>query len=382
MGLFVSLWTTCKNTEVYKALPVETGNFQDLTYEVSSLNIPVKDSMLFQYLDNMNVFEEWIYLLDVSKQNIYLFNTVTGQVVQKNLTSLLPNKTDCGIIENTYFHTLDSLFLISENCCLLVDNELNTLKQIDLEKDIATQTGAYLGQYYRFFKPYFDNCDNTLYLQYYFTGITANKKNAFKKPVEAGIDIQNNLLKQIPVSYPIIYHSGQFGHLLNISRTVSQTKHIFSFDMNPNLYVWDKQNSQLKAVGGKSNFQNRNNIIEPKKKQKVKALDLMITSPAYPHIVYDKYRQLYYRIFLKEQELKNTEGKFSVLSDKKMYLMVFDEQFNLLKEIHLSRNKYFYHLLVLPEGLAVSKMQRKNADYDKQALLFDVFAFHYNKKND
>src|SRR5436189_6251679 len=78
----------------------------------------------------------------------------------------------------------------------------------------------------------------------------------------------------------------------------------------------------------------------------------LITSPLYLKIMYDKYKKLYYRFYLDAVELER-DGKYSTYGDKDLYLIVYDSDFKILKEIKLDKDHFWQYSFVTRNGLYI-----------------------------
>ena len=61
----------------------------------------------------------------------------------------------------------------------------------------------------------------------------------------------------------------------------------------------------------------------------------MITEPNYEALYYNPYNRYYYRVFHPKMALKDKNGSYNTIDDKRAILMVFDRNFRLLDEVEL-----------------------------------------------
>ncbi|PSK82480.1 DUF4221 family protein [Prolixibacter denitrificans] len=90
--------------------------------------------------------------------------------------------------------------------------------------------------------------------------------------------------------------------------------------------------------------------------------------PSYEGIFYDKYRHVYYRFILHGVEKPDLTKRAKAYFDKKMSILVADEDFNILGETPVYSGYYVPVTFVTPEGLHVLKLTN-----DENVATFTVF---------
>ena len=152
---------------------------------------------------------------------------------------------------------------------------------------------------------------------------------------------------------------------------------ILSFMADPNIYVYNYKTNSYKILGGKSDYQEKIEPIENKFKDVTnKMFEFLTTSPFYSRILWDKYRKLYYRFLYCGQDLKNPNGTYNVFADKDLVLMIFDSNFNLLKEIKLKKHTYLdTKAFVAKDGLFLPKKNIFFKDNKPNTINYDIYNF-------
>jgi hypothetical protein len=103
-------------------------------------------------------------------------------------------------------------------------------------------------------------------------------------------------------------------------------------------------------------------IPYPKPNDNKFIVEFGIQTANYKDFQYDKYRNLYYKIVVHSQLLRNGKIKNSLLSNP-WSIMVFDEHFELLKEFKMPKNKYINsYFYILEDGLYVLLQDEDNFD--------------------
>ena len=96
-------------------------------------------------------------------------------------------------------------------------------------------------------------------------------------------------------------------------------------------------------------------------------------TPFYSEVLYDRYRKLYYRFFWKDIPLKNKDGKYNSLEDKRKILMVFNSKNEIIGEYELSKYYTDYVSFVGKSGLYIRYISPDPRDSDQ--AVFKIFTF-------
>ena len=104
-------------------------------------------------------------------------------------------------------------------------------------------------------------------------------------------------------------------------------------------------------------------------------------SPSYHNIMYDKYRDVYYRIAEFPYESKQDESLFGTPTAREFSIIIFDKDLNIIGETKFPGNKYFYKMsFVGRDGLYISENNEANPEFDEDKLVFACFKLEDVKK--
>ena len=99
--------------------------------------------------------------------------------------------------------------------------------------------------------------------------------------------------------------------------------------------------------------------------------------------MYDKYRDVYYRIAEFPYEFKQNESLFGTPKAREFSIIIFDKDLNIIGETKFPGNKYFYKMsFVGRDGLYISENNLGNPDFDEDKLVFACFALEDLKKKE
>lgn len=282
-----------------------------------------------------------------------------------------------------FVHNLDSIFICIKysNKITLVNIEGTVLQTWIIDDSIANTEKYYLhaslanNLYYN---------DNRIYVSQ-IPHVQDPLQIAKTKP-EIIYDIRKNKIISNTGNFPKVYQKGEWWHIIgySLSKVLNNNNQlVLSFPVNHNLYVY-QNDSLIKVIEAKSKYLQDYNFpafdndyrknVEYKKKY-------VTTLGRYYRLIYDDYRNLYYRIVLHPQEYKNKDGSTNSSSGMSWSIMVLDRNFNLLIENFFPAKQFdFYGILVIKEGLLVSNNHDSNKNLDPSKFSYTLFDLE--KKND
>ena len=267
----------------------------------------------------------------------------------------------------------NNVYILFEDQCLLYNFKGNEIKSINFSKKTPNRS-FFFSNIHHGFNMEFNEIEKSLNIPIYNYTISFESTEFFNNPVEAKYYIENDSIVILPVKYPDFYQKKFYGFSTNINRTLNKDKnlHVYSFELDPNLYVLNEKGI-IKKFNCESNYQDEEPVpVEKGKEEDVQyKLDLLTVNPSYFNLSYDKYNKVYYRVFLKELSLKNEDGTYNSLSDKKEILQIINEDFEIVNEIPLENNKFNTSVLFpTKKGLAISSSHYKNKEHSTQGFSY------------
>jgi len=107
-----------------------------------------------------------------------------------------------------------------------------------------------------------------------------------------------------------------------------------------------------------------------------KRIEHLAVSPLYQKIIFDPFRNVYYRFYLNGQPLQNDDGTFNVYGNKELIVMVLDRSFSTISELNLGEGYLWFYSFVTPRGLYILKDERATNSMKSvlngQKFLFDI----------
>lgn len=271
---------------------------------------------------------------------------------------------------------LDSIFVITENNIFII----NAAGKIIYNKKVNDPIVDDNGYDYRLW----DN-DNLFPLEYNTNSkellIRAIGNCSFLDPgytrrrIEVALNLTDNTIRFYSYGFPDSYRQNYFGQAVFPYRVVNGVYDIVSFPYDDSLSVFNRQTGEFKRKECRSKFQEIDFIpydtafsydIERMKEHHT-------VLPMYPRILYDKYKNRYYRFFQKEQLLKDAKGEYRELFVKDLIIMILDNNFNVLHEENLGNAYFGYYSFVSPKGLYIWKYEKSEKNIYKDYSVFSVF---------
>lgn len=203
-------------------------------------------------------------------------------------------------------------------------------------------------------------------------------------PVTLVLDSLNNSLTEFDLKFPKIISSvkirgNSLGVELNYSQIYDGDDFIYSFFFDEDIYIVSSTGKIKNKVKVKSRY-----IDEVYSGNKVPGditglVKTLCSIPMYGNLIYDKYREVYYRFVYPETELGN-DNYMDIwqLGRTKFSIIILDKDYNILGETMLPENTYASNLFfVRKDGLYISTSFVKNPNYDDDKLCFKRFDLIY-----
>jgi hypothetical protein len=146
--------------------------------------------------------------------------------------------------------------------------------------------------------------------------------------------------------------------------------YVISFERNDKLYT-TVDFAELKATTAKSNF-HRKTESPPTNPTPEQYLRYSIETPSYSGIIYDKYRDVYYRICYQGKTTGKDDNLMQLASFKPSYsILILNKHLEVIGETLLSENQFYpEEYFVAKEGFYISENTVFNENYDEDYLTY------------
>ena len=193
----------------------------------------------------------------------------------------------------------------------------------------------------------------------------------------ASLDLHSGAVERIPLYYPSIFNKDVYnpggGYSFTYDYNYKEERLVCSFQGYDSLMVSDDLKT-VKWFDGRSRYlmNLRPEVLEAT--GKVATMVKFKERAKYSHIMYDKYRDVYYRFAEHPYELSPDESPYVEPNGREFSVIVFNDQFEIIGETKFPGNKYFYKMsFVGRDGLYISENNEANPEFDENKLVFACF---------
>lgn len=171
------------------------------------------------------------------------------------------------------------------------------------------------------------------------------------------------LYKKFPSNYSKINYWNGIGDFV-IKSINSKNEIFFMYPMNKNVFkMSDNKIEEIELPNSKflKDFPPEPYPYPTPESSKFNS-EFSIKTPSYTNFIFDKYRNLYYKIVNHPQPIRNGNLK-NTYNSKSWSIMIFNEEFELLNEIEMEGNKYFNnYFYIMKDGIYVLMQDEDNFD--------------------
>jgi hypothetical protein len=214
--------------------------------------------------------------------------------------------------------------------------------------------------------------------KFYFTQIPNFSLTLTTSPASGYVDTLTHDVRLLPFYYPPIMErkDGTMGDELCFSRIFDGNRFVYSFYLDEYLYSTSIDHLEVRKMKASSKY--ISNLYKPQKRpDDMKAgLKKLCEIAIYGNLVYDKYRNVYYRIAYPGVEMEDEVNYLEIYRTgrKKFSIIILDENLNVVGETLFPEYTYISNTLFVNEdGLHIRANHSKNPEFNEDAFIFDCF---------
>ncbi len=274
-------------------------------------------------------------------------------------------------ISGFYIKSMDSIFFLTEHSNSLYMVDSNGVLKRDWDIGDYEQTGYDVAAFKN--DPFLVAGNEVFFTK---TSFLDYRVYPYKAQV-LSYNIKGDSVQHDFADFPSNYKQDKWWHIVGYSfgKTLNKNKEIvISYPVNDSLFVY-QEGRLRKRVPGKSpslsagDFPPFDNAYRGNTEYTIKYAN---TLGSYSTIVYDPYRDCYYRLVLHAQSFTNKDGSTNFYEDRPWSLQIFDADLRLIGEQDFPPRRYaFSDLLVVKDGLLIGNLQPGKSA--KQSLSFTLF---------
>ncbi len=333
----------------------------------------------YLFFHNFDRGKPRIIIFDIEKQNIYK----SVPLYEEGPNGIAAMDGGWPLDMNHFLITTNSYF------CYMVDDKGNILKKIKIwdwdEKDEKTLFAEYCtSSFYSYYSSPAILKDSILYFNQYFVGYPHKKEDWKNVSMFAYANLNSGKMAKSKLTYPDIFSEDE------VARTKSYDPE-FSYaytgkDVVVSLHQYDSilVSSDFKhsrTYNAKSRYFPS---IRPKAYNAYKDLLVWLQEeslkPQYYHLLYDKYRNVFYRFALMPYEFPKGKLPTGEPTGQEFSIIILNSQYEIIGETKFPGNTFNYRMCFIgKKGLYLSLNNQGNPNFDEDKLEFQCFTLHENK---
>ena len=321
--------------------------------------------------------KEYLTFQNEGQNELLIYNLISQKMESKIIPSIDGNE-GVGLFLGYYIHNLDSIFLTVTGIpeISIINKEAHVIDKLSYE--IATDS-TLLKQIYstsNIYQPLYI-IDNKLYF------VPGCNRWGKKNPMCAYIDLATRKTHTLPLPYPKFpgadNKAKRAGVEEYLSRCYNGKEFIYSFYFEEDIYIASLDHKQIERKKIKSRY--IKNIKTPNDYNQ--GLDLQTgfrescERSNYGNLLYDKYRDVYYRIAFPQTEIEDEKINTMELmryGRKVFSIIILDNQFNIIGETLFPEYTYNSNLIFIREdGIYISNSHFMNPTFNDDVLSFHKF---------
>lgn len=322
--------------------------------------------------------KEYLSFLNYGSNQILFYDLETANFIFKiNLPSDGPDAI--VRLSGYYIENFENIYLTSYSYkgIIKVDTTSHIISKIPYTRTVSgfDFLPSYVSSSHPYTAPYF--IDGYLFLM---PPLVKRSNPAEKTPLCVCIDTLSNKIFESRITYGDVLSEEEMAtNDTRCSRIFDGENFVYSFYVNNDIIVTDKKHKEIKRFAAKSAY-----IKSSREKQEVglKGAKSNLEIPRYGDLIYDKYREVYYRFAYHKTELDDDmewRGK-AVYGRKKFSVIILDKEFNVIGETLFPESIYnSYVFFVKREGLYISRDYRIGiGKQSENYLTFELFELRYS----
>jgi hypothetical protein len=214
-----------------------------------------------------------------------------------------------------------------------------------------------------------------------------NFESPSKTPVSVMIDTLTRTFTSLPFYFPDKIQNIDFSDVSyiidNYSRDFNGKEFIYSFYFDENIQVASIDHENIRNFPVKSRYINKIRIEKRRDMDPALMVKKDMETARYGNLIYDKYRDVYYRLAYPEDELENGLDYMFIthFGGKKFSIIILDNNFNIIGETLFPEFVYCSTILfVHRDGLYICNNHPENPSFNEDFLSFHCFELTQKKK--
>lgn len=371
--------TACDNRKeqtVNSHTPTEHN--QSLLIKTDSIKKIFLDEETKYNLNYLYLFEdksnEYLVFLNYPLNQILFYNFKTCELEFK-ISLDKEGPQGIGVASGLYIKDFDNIYISSYIFpgLIKIDKDGNIIQKIAYGKtsDGYQILPSYTPSSYPSLEPVI--LDNTMFISQKFA---VQFNEAEKTPLTVSVDTLSGSCISYPLRFNIFKQNDNPQKIASTlySRIYNDSSFIYSPFTDEFIYVTSIDHSKIRKIKVKSKYIEDSTIEQTKNPQKGAKENLEL--PRYGNLIYDKYRNVYYRFAYHKTVLDNNVNWIgrAVYGRKKFSVIILDDKFQIIGETLFPEGIYnSYVSFVHEDGLYISKDYQMNFEQSEDFATFELF---------
>ena len=311
------------------------------------------------------------YLIFGSSNDEIVFYNLNTQKLEFKIKPEVEGNNGVGYFIGDYVHNSDSIFITKrgDEEISLINKEARVINKYDYHE---SKNKHPLREFYSSTSTPITIIGDDLYI------VPSCNRWAKVNPVAAYINLKTNEVYDFPsFQYPKFpganNKSKRFGIEGEMSRCFDGKRFIYSFHFDEDIYVCSPNHNNIKRYKIKSKYINKVKILNDYGNL---TPEEACCNPNYGNMIYDKYRNVYYRIAYPATSIeKDKKGIELLMYGRKFFsIIIVDSNFNVIGETMFPDYTYNSNFMfVRKDGLYISDNNCYNPHYSDDVLSFVRF---------
>jgi hypothetical protein len=365
----------------------ELAESNPIRLQIDSVSIPLDSSLLsFYSITSCYSDEKNDYLMGFHRRlgKIDFFNLSEQKYVQsiqieKEGPKAIPHY---DFIQSVCYISPDSLLFLTDLSIVFTNGKGEPLQSYFI--NYADTLGQWRGD--KAFKDLFivphrqlfqyNRSEKSLFLPAYSRKYSFKSLEFYNTSLLVEFFFEKDSVKIHDLKHPDIYQSeGKFFPDFFFPFLSNSGKQVFAaFPAESSIYLYDATSQKVKQIPAESVFSNNRAKAISIKADRIAQDAFFNESAMFVYVYHDVKRNYYYRLHLGNQTLKDAEGNYQNISQKKMYLTVFNRNFQKIQEFDLGK-RHSTPAFIGHKGFYLSIRDNHSA-HKEDTLLYDILNFY------
>lgn len=316
--------------------------------------------------------KDFVFNINWTQNSLQIYDVMKGEKINE-LFFQAEGDQQVGRIFGFHVHNFDSIFLFTQQASeiIMIDSTNRIKKRVTYElPDIYSNAfvhNAYFISYPILRK---DELIVKTHLQGNYREMT--DETLEEKPITYSINLNTSQVKMLSQKYPEDYLNEGL-KFYEYSMAGGKRNLVFSFFGDHRLFYVNDE-GELQSKMAKSKYLADQLPLFPIYGERENTYNYLLASDHYESLLFDKYRQLYYRFAFQKQEtegmtelsqLKEAPNSFSV--------MILNKDLDVIDEVLFNEKKYLpNNVFVGKKGLYISTSHPDNLENKENKMVFDL----------